>query len=75
MNARPDDFDPLETREWREALDDVISARGEERARFLMQRLQDHAYRRTVPLPAPTTPYVNTIPVHEQPNYPGNREL
>jgi pyruvate dehydrogenase E1 component len=75
MNARPDDFDPLETREWREALDDVIAARGEERARFLLQRLQDHAYRRTVPLPAPTTPYVNTIPVHEQPPYPGDRAL
>jgi pyruvate dehydrogenase E1 component len=75
MNARPDDFDPLETREWREALDDVIASRGEERARFLLQRLQDHAYRRTVPLPAPTTPYVNTIPVHEQPPYPGDRAL
>jgi pyruvate dehydrogenase E1 component len=71
----PKDPDIGETREWLEALDDVIAARGEERARFLMQRLQDHAYRRTVPLPAPTTPYVNTIPVHEQPPYPGDRAL
>ncbi len=69
------DFDPQETREWLGALDDVIAARGEERARFLMQRLQDHAYRRTVPLPAPTTPYVNTIPRHEQPPFPGDRAL
>ncbi|KAB2967035.1 MAG: pyruvate dehydrogenase (acetyl-transferring), homodimeric type [Thermoanaerobaculia bacterium] len=75
MNARSEDFDAPETREWLEALDDVISARGEERARFLMQRLQDHAYRRTVPLPSPTTPYVNTIPLHEQPPYPGDRAL
>ena len=71
----PKDPDLAETREWLEALDDVIATRGEERARFLMQRLQDHAYRRTVPLPAPTTPYVNTIPVHEQPPYPGDRAL
>jgi pyruvate dehydrogenase E1 component len=71
----PKDADLAETREWLEALDDVIAARGEDRARFLMQRLQDHAYRRTVPLPAPTTPYVNTIPVHEQPPYPGDRAL
>ncbi len=69
------DFDVQETREWLEALDDVIATRGEERARFLMQRLQDHAYRRTVPLPAPTTPYVNTIPVSEQPPFPGDRAL
>ena len=69
------DDDREETREWLEALDDVIAARGEERARFLMQRLQDHAYRRTVPLPAPTTPYVNTIPLFEQPPYPGDRAI
>jgi len=75
MNGRPEDFDAIETREWLEALDDVIATRGEERARFLMQRLQDHAYRRTVPLPSPTTPYVNTIPRHEQPPFPGDRAL
>jgi pyruvate dehydrogenase E1 component len=69
------DFDIQETREWLEALDDVIATRGEDRARFLMQRLQDHAYRRSVPLPAPTTPYVNTIPVSEQPPFPGDRAL
>ena len=64
------DSDRQETQEWVEALDDIIATRGEERAQFLMQRLQDHAYRRTVPLPAPTTPYVNTIPRHEQPFRP-----
>ncbi|MFN7941810.1 MAG: pyruvate dehydrogenase (acetyl-transferring), homodimeric type [Thermoanaerobaculia bacterium] len=71
----PKDDDVAETREWLEALDDVIATRGEDRARFLMQRLQDHAYRRTVPLPAPTTPYVNTIPVGEQPPFPGDRAI
>ena len=71
----PDDIDLAETREWLESLDAVITARGEERARFLLERLLDHAYRRTVPLPAPTTPYVNTIPRHEQPPFPGDRRL
>jgi len=71
----PPDLDRSETREWLEALDDVIAAHGEERARFLLQRLLDHAYRRTVPLPVPTTPYVNTIPAHEQPPFPGDRRL
>ncbi|MGE0641249.1 MAG: pyruvate dehydrogenase (acetyl-transferring), homodimeric type [Thermoanaerobaculia bacterium] len=69
------DSDRDETREWVEALDEVIATQGEGRAQFLMQRLQDHAYRRTVPLPAPTTPYINTIPVHEQPAYPGDRKI
>jgi pyruvate dehydrogenase E1 component len=71
----PPDLDRSETGEWLEALDDVIAAQGEERARFLLQRLLDHAYRRTVPLPVPTTPYVNTIPAHEQPPFPGDRRL
>ena len=71
----PRDIDTTETREWQEALDDVIAAHGEERASFLLQRLLDHAYRRTVPLPAPTTPYVNTIPASEQPPFPGDREI
>jgi pyruvate dehydrogenase E1 component len=75
MNARPEDFDPQETREWLEALDDVIAQRGEDRAKFLLQRLLDQAYRRTVPLPSPITPYVNTIPRHEQPAYPGDLRL
>jgi len=69
------DSDRQETQEWVEALGDVIAVRGEARAQFLMQRLQDHAYRRGVPLPSPTTPYVNTIPHQEQPPYPGDRAI
>ncbi len=74
MDSQPD-LDAGETREWLEALDGVIAAQGEDRARFLLQRLLDHAYRRTVPLPVPTTPYVNTIPVQEQPAFPGDRAI
>jgi pyruvate dehydrogenase E1 component len=69
------DIDQSETREWLEALDDVIATRGDERARFLLGELADLAYRRGVPLPAPVSPYVNTIPWFEQPPYPGDRAL
>ncbi len=69
------DIDRAETHEWLEALDDVVAARGEERARFLLGELADRAYRRGVPLPAPVSPYVNTIPWFEQPPYPGDRAL
>ncbi len=69
------DIDKSETHEWLEALDDVVAARGEERARFLLGELADRAFRRGVPLPSPVSPYVNTIPWFEQPPYPGDRAI
>ena len=60
------DSDPLETREWIEALDALIQAEGSERATFLLRRLLQHARTRRVPLPQVlATPYVNTIPLAE----------
>lgn len=62
--------------EWIEALKEYIEERGAESATNLIQRLQDYAYRVGIRKPCPaTTPYVNTIPVSEQPPYPGDREL
>src|SRR6185369_1893134 len=70
------DSDPLETREWIEALDALIQAEGSERATFLLRRLLQHARTRRVPLPQVlATPYVNTIPLAEQPPYQGNLEI
>src|ERR1043165_2768435 len=70
------DSDPLETREWIEALDALIEAEGAERATFLLRRLLQHARTRRVPLPQVlATPYVNTIPLAEQPPYQGNLEI
>src|SRR5258705_637190 len=75
-NPHDPDADPLETREWIEALDALISAEGPERARFLLRRLLQHARRRRVPLPQVlATPYVNSIPLAEQPPYQGNLEI
>ena len=70
------DTDPLETGEWIEALDALIEAEGAERATFLLRRLLQHARTRRVPLPQVlATPYVNTIPLAEQPPYQGNLEI
>jgi len=70
------DTDPLETGEWIEALDALIEAEGPERATFLLRRLLQHARTRRVPLPQVlATPYVNTIPLAEQPPYQGNLEI
>jgi pyruvate dehydrogenase E1 component len=70
------DIDPLETREWIDALDALIAAEGAERATFLLRRLLQHARTRRVPLPQVlATPYVNTIPLAEQPPYQGNLDI
>ncbi|MEK6592006.1 MAG: alpha-ketoglutarate dehydrogenase [Pseudomonadota bacterium] len=70
------DADPLETREWLQALDTVIESEGQERATFLLKRLLDYARQRRVPLPSVVnTPYRNTIPLEEQPQFPGNLEI
>jgi pyruvate dehydrogenase E1 component len=65
-----------ETKEWLEALDDVIEVEGRPRARFLLRKLLDEAHRKGVRLPFDaSTPYLNTIPRAEQPRYPGDRAL
>src|SRR5512132_1307804 len=70
------DIDPLETREWIEALDALIAEEGAERATFLLRRLLQHARAKRVPLPQVlATPYVNTIGLAEQPPYEGNLEI
>ena len=75
-NPHDPDVDPLETREWIEALDALIACEGPERATFLLRRLLQHARTRRVPLPQVlATPYVNTIPLAEQPPFQGNLEI
>ncbi len=71
-----DDQSQLEAREWREALDSVIEFEGSEQAAFLLEEIVDEARRAGVPVPySADTPYVNTIPVDQQPPLPGDREI
>ena len=70
------DTDPTETREWLDSLRYVINSRGGDRAAYLLQAIEQEAYRLGVPIPfSATTPYINTIPVERQPPFPGNREI
>src|SRR5258708_17354537 len=70
------DLDPQETSEWLESLEAVLRTQGTERARFLLSSLYDRARQEGVDSPSATiTPYINTIPVKEQPSYPGDRDL
>ncbi|MFL6217595.1 MAG: pyruvate dehydrogenase (acetyl-transferring), homodimeric type, partial [Actinomycetes bacterium] len=71
--AMLNDVDPVETREWLDALDSVLAFEGSDRARFLLGELAAVGRRRGAPAPySATTPYLNTIPVDQQPAYPGD---
>ena len=78
-NARDtttENIDAIETREWLESLDWVLSHGGPERVRRLLEDLQIHARKAGVEIPfEATTPHINTIPVSDQPPYPGSREI
>ncbi len=67
----------LETREWLDSLDYVLSQGGPERAGRLLQQLSLHANRAGgVDLPfTATTPYINTISPRQQPPFPGSQAM
>ncbi len=73
---RETDLNAQETSEWLEALDQVIDEAGNDRAAYLLDRLLARAAdfgvsaQRTL-----NTPYLNTIPAHEEVPYPGDRAL
>jgi pyruvate dehydrogenase E1 component len=70
------DIDSEETRDWLESLDSVLRNDGAERARFLLERLVAQAGRVGASPPlGGTTPYVNTIPVDQEPEYPGDEAV
>ncbi|TDJ41673.1 MAG: pyruvate dehydrogenase (acetyl-transferring), homodimeric type [Gammaproteobacteria bacterium] len=66
-----------ELTEWLDALDSVVRERGPEKAKELLEQLQQHASRAglVVTDAALNTPYRNTIGLAEQPEYPGDVEL
>jgi len=71
-----DDIDPIETSEWLESIDSVLSQHGPERAHFLLNKMIDFARRSGAYLPySPNTAYLNTIATGRQPEYPGERTL
>src|SRR5688572_32471546 len=70
------DLDPVETKEWIDALHAVIGADGPERAHYLLERMVDETRRAGGHIPfTPTTQYVNTIPAHAEPKNPGDATL
>ncbi|MDO5864965.1 MULTISPECIES: pyruvate dehydrogenase (acetyl-transferring), homodimeric type [Paenarthrobacter] len=76
LTAQLPDRDPEETAEWIESLDALIAEQGTERAQFIMRSLLQRAGARSVGVPmVTTTDYVNTIPVDQEAEFPGNEEF
>jgi pyruvate dehydrogenase E1 component len=70
------DVDPTETQEWVEALEAVVSLDGPDRASELLGAVVADARRHGVkPAHDLTTPYVNTIPVELEPEFPGDLDI
>ncbi|MBI4458760.1 MAG: pyruvate dehydrogenase (acetyl-transferring), homodimeric type [Acidobacteria bacterium] len=69
-------MDEREVQEWVESLQGVLESGGPRKTQYLLSRLLGALHRHGVSLQfAASTPYVNSIPVEQQPKYPGNREL
>jgi pyruvate dehydrogenase E1 component len=67
------DVDAVETAEWLEALDAVVSHDGPDRARDLLRRVIERAqHAGTGPIASLNTPYVNTIPPEREAKLPGD---
>lgn len=78
MNKTRIDIDPTETQEWLDAFESLVKYEGEERANFVIQQLLAAAGKSGLLLSGTstvTTPYCNTIPVAQQPAYPGDLEM
>ena len=71
------DVDPIETRDWQQAIESVIREEGVERAQYLIDQLLSEARKGGVKVAAGAAAhnYVNTIAVEDEPEYPGNLDL
>jgi pyruvate dehydrogenase E1 component len=73
---RQTDLNPQETTEWLEALEQVVDEAGPDRAAYLVEKLLDRAAQFGVSAPLNiNTPFVNTIPAHEEVPFPGDGEI
>src|SRR5437588_4237715 len=72
-NGAAADVDAVETTEWLEAVDAVVSHDGPDRARDLLTRVVERAqHAGTGTIASLNTPYVNTIPAEREPPFPGD---
>ena len=70
------DQDPQETQEWLDALEAVVQFEGTDKAHHLIATLIEKARVHGIDIPySANTPYINTVALEEQDNYPGDLTL
>ncbi|GGK38582.1 pyruvate dehydrogenase E1 component [Deinococcus malanensis] len=70
------ELNSVETQEWLDSLAYVVADAGTRRAAELLEDLDHYAYFHGAPIEfKQTTPYINTIALEDQPEYPGDLEL
>ncbi len=72
------DVDPIETRDWLQAIESVIREEGVERAQYLIDQVLSAARKGGVKVAAcgnTVSNYINSIAVEDEPEYPGNTSL
>jgi pyruvate dehydrogenase E1 component len=75
-NGAGADIDAIETSEWLEALDAVLSHDGPQRARALLRQVLERAqHAGTGPIASLNTPYINTIGPEREAQLPGDPAL
>ena len=76
QNQSVNDQDPIETKEWLDALQGVITHEGVDRAAYLIDEQISYArVNGVVQAFHAETPYINTIPVERQAKLPGDPEI
>ena len=74
--ANGTDIDPVETKEWLDSLDAVMTKDGSDRAHYLLKKLIDEAYKEGSNRPLTRiTPYINTIPAESEKKSPGDQNI
>ncbi|MFS1563140.1 MAG: pyruvate dehydrogenase (acetyl-transferring), homodimeric type [Candidatus Arsenophonus phytopathogenicus] len=71
------DVDPIETRDWLQAIESVIREEGVDRAQYLIDQVLQQARKGGVNIATGSgnCDYINTISVEDEPDYPGNMDL
>ncbi|CUX96323.1 Pyruvate dehydrogenase E1 component [Candidatus Gullanella endobia] len=71
------DVDPIETRDWLQAIKSVIRKEGIERAKFLIDQVLNEICKNGIAIRQNSTRcnYINTISLEDEPEYPGNLEI
>ncbi|MGQ7847130.1 alpha-ketoglutarate dehydrogenase [Granulosicoccus sp. 3-233] len=76
QSGSPQDPDPIETSEWLESLESLTATQGTGRARYVLSQVQERARLLGVTVQGlPYSAYRNTIPLSDQPPYPGDLDM